>query len=247
MMEDFLLTHIFISMNLHEQISRIQSMMGLITEEQDVAASITGGYKVSPSNCDALHSFEKLGKMNSKVNAKLMELYKQGINPDIKSVDVVLDSKKGTATFNVVVGKSTDGKAWIGLDSAGGGAANGLSSNPSYPKNLTAQSGHASTKDRRSAKSIRKRGTVVEMVPIHTLEHYPQVGCKVKQIFHKYTLEQYPPHETKAEEEPMEKLPYAPIEPLKRYKDDSEIVVGRKTIPTTPPKKDNLVSRLFNK
>jgi hypothetical protein len=45
----------------------------------------------------------------------------------------------------------------------------------------------------------------------------------------------------------MEKLPYAPIEPLKRYKDDSEIVVGRKTIPTTPPKKDNLVSRLFNK
>jgi hypothetical protein len=235
-------------MKLHEQISRIQSMMGLITEEQNVAASITGGYNVSPSNCDALHSFEKLGKMNSKVNAKLMELYKQGINPDIKSVDVVLDSKKGTATFNVVVGKSNDGKAWVGLDSAGGGAANGLASNPNYPKNLTAQLGHASTKDRRNSKSIRARGTVVEMVPIHTLEHYPQVGCKVKQIFHKYTLEQYPPHETKAEEEPIEKLPLQKPEPLKRSNDGAQIMLGRQTTtPTTPPKKDNLVSRLFNK
>ena len=51
-------------------------MMGLITEEQEAVASITGGYTVPPSNCDALHSFEKLGKMNSKVNAKLMELYR---------------------------------------------------------------------------------------------------------------------------------------------------------------------------
>ena len=188
-------------MNLHEQISRIQSMMGLITEEQNESTSITGEYKTSPSNCDALHSFEKLGKMNSKVNAKLMELYKQGINPDIKSVDVVLDSIKGTANFNVEVGESTDGNAWIGFDSAGGGAANGLASNPNYPKNLTTELGHASTKDRRKAKSIKSRGTVVEMVPIHTLEHYPQVGCKVKQIFHKYTLQEYPPHETKSKEE----------------------------------------------
>jgi hypothetical protein len=221
-------------MKLHEQISRIQSMMGLITEEQDVASSITGGYNVSPSNCDALHSFEKIGKMNSKVNAKLMELYKQGINPDIKSVNVVLDSKNGTAKFEVEVGESTDGKAWIGLDSAGGGAANGLSSNPSYPKNLTAQLGHASTKDRRAAKSIRARGTVVEMVPIHTLEHYPQVGCKVKQIFHKYTLEQYPPHVTKAEEEPIEKLPLQNPQPLQRPNDGTDIISGRKT--TTPSK-----------
>lgn len=188
-------------MNLHEQISRIQSMMGLVTEEQNESTSITGGYKTSPSNCDALHSFEKLGKMNSKVNSKLMELYKQGINPDIKSVDVVLDSIKGTANFNVEVGESTDGNAWIGFDSAGGGAANGLASNSNYPKNLTTELGHASTKDRRKAKSIKSRGTVVEMVPIHTLEHYPQVGCKVKQIFHKYTLQEYPPHETKSKEE----------------------------------------------
>lgn len=220
-------------MNLHEQISRIQSMMGLITEE-DVAASITGGYNVAPSNCDALHSFEKIGKMNSKVNAKLMELYKQGINPDIKSVNVVLDSKKGTANFSVEVGESTDGKAWIGLDSAGGGAANGLSSNPSYPKNLTAQLGHASTKDRRAAKSIKARGTVVEMVPIHTLEHYPQVGCKVKQIFHKYTLQQYPPHVTKAKEEPIEKLPLQKPEPLQRPNDGTGIMLGGQT--TTPSK-----------
>lgn len=233
-------------MNLHEQISRIQSMMGLITEEQEAVASITGGYTVPSSNCDALHSFEKLGKMNSKVNAKLMELYKKGINPDIKSVNVVLDSKKGTASFNVVVGESTDGKAWIGLDSAGGGAANGLPSNPNYPKNLTAEVGHASTKDRRSAKSIRARGTVVDMVPVHILEHYPQVGCKVKQIFHKYTLQQYPPHETKAKEEPLEKLPLQKPEPLQRRNDNTQIIPYKTTTPPTP-KKDNMISRLFNK
>ena len=221
-------------MNLHEQISRIQSMMGLITEEQEAVASITGGYTVPSSNCDALHSFEKLGKMNSKVNAKLMELYKQGINPDIKSVNVVLDSKKGTASFNVVVGKSTDGKAWIGLDSAGGGAANGLSSNPNYPKNLTTELGHASTKDRRNAKSIRARGTVVDMVPVHILEHYPQVGCKVKQIFHKYTLEQYPPHQMKTEEEPLEKLPIQKPQQIQRTNNSTELMPGRQT---TPPSK----------
>jgi len=221
-------------MKLHEQISRIQSMMGLITEEQVAVSPVTGEYTVPSSNCDALHSFEKLGKMNSKVNAQLMKLYKQGINPDIKSVDVVLDSKKGTANFNVVVGESTDGKAWIGLDSAGGGAANGLPSNPSYPKNLTAELGHASTKKRRDAKSIRARGTVVEMVPIHTLEHYPHVGCKVKQIFHKYTLEQYPPHEIKTKEVPIEKLSIQKPQPIQRTDNSTELMPGRQT---TPPKK----------
>jgi len=180
-------------MNLQENIKRIKEMMHLITEERVPIEPITGEYKVSPANCDGLHSFEKLGKMNTKVNKKLEELYKQGINPDIKSVNVVLDGKKGTAKFEVVVGESTDGKAWIGLDSAGGGAANGLPSNPNYPKNLTTESGHASTKVRKNAQSIRKRGTVKDMVPIYILEHYPSMGCKVKQIFHKYALKEYPP------------------------------------------------------
>ena len=204
-------------MNIHEQVSRMKTMMGLITED-DVMVPVTGSYKVPVGNCDALHSFEKIGKMNSKVNAKLMELYNQGINPDIKSVNVILDSAKGTANFTVVIGKSTDGKAWVGLDSAGGGAENGLASNPQYPKNLTAELGHASTKDRRNAKSIRARGTVVEMVPIYTLEHYPQKGCKIKQIFHKYTLKEYPPKpEVNNEEPPIAKLPLKTPEPIQRY------------------------------
>jgi len=205
-------------MELNEQVSRIKTMMGLITEEDVMApVTVTGSYKVAPGNCDALHSFEKIGKMNSKVNAELMKLYDQGINPDVKSVDVKLDSAKGTANFTVVIGQSTDGKAWVGLDSAGGGATNGLANNPQYPKNLTADLGHASTQERRNAKSIRARGTTDEMVPIYTLEHYPQTGCKIKQIFHKYTLKEKQPHAEVSKEEPMiANIPMKGVEPLQR-------------------------------
>ena len=51
---------------------------------------LSGSYKAS--GCDELHAFESthgktIGGMNTKVNAKLKELYKQGINPEV--VDVV--------------------------------------------------------------------------------------------------------------------------------------------------------------
>ena len=188
-------------MNLQEQVSRIKSMMGVLTEDEvKILDPITGGYSAPIGDCDELHHFEKNGQMNSKVNDALIKLYEQGINPDIKSVRVTLDSSKGTASYIVEIGESTDGKAWVGLDSAGGGATNGLSNNPNYPKNLTVDSGHASTNDRKNAKSIKKRGTVEDMVPIYILEHYPSKGCKVKQIFHKYTLKEKQPHEIKVEE-----------------------------------------------
>jgi hypothetical protein len=203
-------------MNLQEQVSRIKSMMGVLTEDEvKILDPITGGYSAPIGDCDELHHFEKNGQMNSKVNDALIKLYEQGINPDIKSVLVTLDSSKGTARYIVEIGESTDGKAWVGLDSAGGGATNGLSNNPNYPKNLTVDSGHASTNDRKDAKSIKKRGIVEDMVPIYILEHYPSKGCKVKQIFHKYTLEEYPPHETKVEEPKQPEVKKDELEPSK--------------------------------
>jgi hypothetical protein len=203
-------------MNLQEQVSRIKSMMGVLTEDEvKILDPITGGYSAPIGDCDELHHFEKNGQMNSKVNDALIKLYEQGINPDIKSVRVTLDSSKGTASYIVEIGESTDGKAWVGLDSAGGGATNGLSNNPNYPKNLTVDSGHASTNDRKDAKSIKKRGIVEDMVPIYILEHYPSKGCKVKQIFHKYTLEEYPPHETKVEEPKQPEVKKDELEPSK--------------------------------
>ncbi len=75
-------------------------MMGVLTEDEvKILDPITGGYSAPIGNCDELHHFEKNGQMNSKVNDALIKLYEQGINPDIKSVRVTLDSSKGTASY----------------------------------------------------------------------------------------------------------------------------------------------------
>jgi hypothetical protein len=86
------------------------------------------------------------------------------------------------------------------------------------------------------------------MVPVKIFTHSPKKGCRVKQIFYKYTLNEYPTLEEKIEtpeEEPIEKLPILKPEPL-QLSNNKEIVSSK---PTTPPtqKKDNIISRLFNK
>ena len=241
-------------MNLQENIQRIREMMGVLTEDEvTFPITVSDNYstaKDGKGDCDTFHSFndngkKEIGGMNTKVNKELMDLYKKGFNPDITAVDVEMNSDTMEVKWSVTINKSEDGNAWIGLYSRGGGA---ISEPGQYPDTLTTTNKHTSVEDAKTSLYIKKRGTVDKMVPVKIFTHSPKKGCRVKQIFYKYTLNEYPTLEEKIEtpeEEPIEKLPILKPEPL-QLSNNKEIVSNK---PTTPPtqKKDNIISRLFNK
>ena len=241
-------------MNLQENIQRIREMMGVLTEDEvTFPITVSDNYstaKDGKGDCDTFHSFndngkKEIGGMNTKVNKELMDLYKKGFNPDITAVDVEMNSDTMEVKWSVTINKSEDGNAWIGLYSRGGGA---ISKPGEYPDTLTTTNKHTSVEDAKTSPYIKKRGTVDKMVPVKIFTHSPKKGCRVKQIFYKYTLNEYPTLEEKIEtpeEEPIEKLPILKPEPL-QLSNNKEIVSSK---PTTPPtqKKDNIISRLFNK
>jgi hypothetical protein len=96
--------------------------------------TIKGSYVVpkgTPNMADALHSFEKRksdgfgGRMSTQIKAKLMELYKSGINPDVTDIKINVDSVNYKVDWEATIEPSKDGKAYIGVStigSAGGGA-----------------------------------------------------------------------------------------------------------------------------
>ena len=241
-------------MNLHEEVSRIKSMMGVLTEDEvTFPIIVSDSYntaKYGKGDCDTFHSFndngrKEIGGMNTKVNKELMDLYKKGFNPDITAVDVEMNSDTMEVKWSVTINKSEDGNAWIGLYSRGGGA---ISEPGQYPDTLTTTNKHTSVEDAKTSLYIKKRGTVDKMVPVKIFTHSPKKGCRVKQIFYKYTLNEYPTLEEKIEtpeEEPIEKLPILKPEPL-QLSNNNEIVSSKPTTPPTP-KKGNIISRLLNK
>ena len=205
-------------MKLHEEVSRIKSIMGVLTEDEvTFPITVSDNYstaKDGKGDCDTFHSFNDNGK-------------------------------KEIGGMNTKVNKSEDGNAWIGLYSRGGGA---ISEPGQYPDTLTTTNKHTSVEAAKTSPYIKKRGTVDKMVPVKIFTHSPKKGCRVKQIFYKYTLNEYPTLEEKVEtpeEEPIEKLPLLKPEPL-QLSNNKEIVSSK---PTTPPtqKKGNIISKLFNK
>lgn len=157
---------------------------------------LSGSYKAS--GCDELHAFEStngriIGGMNTKVNAKLEELYKQGINPQVIDVQANFDTKNMTATWEVTIASSTDGKAWVGLTSRG---SSGNAS--AYTRAVSAQG--------QTPKDIQKRITEKRGEPnpelklikdwIFNFDSNKKIigSCPTRQLFYAYTLPtKYPP------------------------------------------------------
>jgi hypothetical protein len=126
-----------------------------------------------------------------------MDVYNKGFNPDITAVDVEMNSDTMEVKWSVTINKSEDGNAWTGLYSRGGGA---ISQPGKYPDSISTTSGHASIENSKTSNYILKRGTPDKMVPVNIFVHNPKKGCRVKQIFYKYTLKEYPTLEEKVEE-----------------------------------------------
>jgi hypothetical protein len=87
-------------------------------------------YTAPSGDWDAMHSFQSRkkdgfgGKMNDKIEKKLLELWEKGINPEVKSLKVKMDESNWKVTIDVEVGPSSDGKAWMGITSRGGAGGN---------------------------------------------------------------------------------------------------------------------------
>ena len=140
--------------------------------------TIKGSYQVPtniPNRLDALHAFEsrKLdgfgGKMSTKINAALRELYNKGINPDLKKIDIVIDPILFKVDWIAEIGESKNGIAYVGMKTRGS-AGNGADERAvSQLPELTKEKNAKIVKDLNFTK-----------------------GTKIRQFFYKYSLPQYP-------------------------------------------------------
>lgn len=192
---------------LAEELGRIKSIMGIINESPIVLPmKISGGYKVpsnAPSKGDALHSFDRR-KMDGfggymlrgnppsqwkssitydqgkSINEALEEVWKSGINPDIKDLKIEVNSNDMSVKWEATIDKSKDGKAYVGMStvgSAGGGA------------------------DKRAQGQIESMKTFVKGAKDHTLvlDFNNPKGIKIRQFFYKWTKpDDFPPHKTES-------------------------------------------------
>jgi len=174
----------------------------LIIEDTISFPIIVSDTYTSPiGNCDRLHAFNDthgvtVGGMNNKVNPKLLEVYNAGYNPDITDVKIEITNNKTeySVKWTVTINESTDGNAYTGLYSRGGGAP--ASKLPkAYPKYLSDMNGahHTSIEQVKKSSAIRKRGTIDKISTVYVKEHYPDKDCNIKQFFYKYSLKEYPP------------------------------------------------------
>lgn len=140
---------------------------------------VFGSYSVPknlPNRLDALHSFESRkidgfgGKMSTKINAALRELYNKGINPDIKKLDILIDPILFKVTWSAELGESSNAIPYVGLitrGSAGSGA------------------------DERALKQLPKIKEAGQNVTLVKDLNFTK-GVKIRQFFYKYSLPEYP-------------------------------------------------------
>jgi hypothetical protein len=160
-------------------------LLKLLNKSKMQPTIIKGSYTVpkgTPNMADALHSFEKRksdgfgGLMSTKINAKLRELYKAGVNPDVTDIKIKVDSTKYQVDWEATIQPSKDGKAYVGIStvgSAGGGA------------------------DARAKSQIEKMKTWVTGAKDHSLvlDFVNPKGVYIRQYFYKWTKpSEYPAH-----------------------------------------------------
>ncbi len=152
-------------------------------ETRDVTKSVSGSF--TSNDGDSAHNFKEL---EDKLGPVLKEIYDMGINPKIKGVDVKI-TKSGNqfnTSYNVVVGKSDDGKAWMGFTSRG-------SFGPRYEERADGQIKGSTNLDGRSLEAKLKGNLGAGEVSI--IGVYKDASVPVKQYFVEFTKpEQYPAH-----------------------------------------------------
>jgi hypothetical protein len=145
---------------------------------------IKGSYTVPaniPNRQDALHSFEKRksdgfgGRMSTKINEKLRELYKKGVNPDLLDLKINIDGKLYKVDWEATIGPSKDGKAYVGMSTVGSTGSNA---------------------DSRAKGQVEAMKKWVNGAEDHTLTlDFVNKSPYIRQYFYKYTKpSEYPSH-----------------------------------------------------
>jgi hypothetical protein len=111
--------------------SLVESHIVLNEQKISLPIIIKDSYTAPKGDADALHSFERRksdgfgGKMTTKIDEKLREVYKAGINPDVVDLKINVDSKNYKVEWEATIDESKDGIAYVGVTTRGsaGGSA----------------------------------------------------------------------------------------------------------------------------
>ena len=189
---------------LNEEIYRMKTMMGIVTESKmSLPIKISGEYTVpnsAPNKGDALHSFNRrisdgfggymlTGNPPSKwsqyikfnqgksINQALEELWNEGINPDITNLKIQVDSKTYTVKWSATIDESDDGNAYIGVSSVGSAG------------------GSADSRAQGQIEGMKRRVTGGKDFTL-VLDFKNPTGIYIRQFFYKYTNpSRFKPHD----------------------------------------------------
>ena len=190
--------------SLNEEIYRMKSMMGIITESKiSLPMKISGEYTVpnsAPNKGDALHSFNRrksdgfggymlIGNPPSNwkeyitfnqgksINQALQEVWNEGINPDITDLKIQVDSKNYTVKWSATIDESEDGNAYVGVSSVGSAG------------------GSADSRALGQIEGMKKNVTGGNDFTL-VLDFKNPTGVYIRQYFYKYTLpSKFPSHD----------------------------------------------------
>jgi hypothetical protein len=171
----------------------------LLAENNEIQFPVIVDGSFKGKSGDEFHAFEDthgktIGGMNTEVNKELEKIYAAGFNPNISDVSITMNNKGYLVKWVVTITESKDQKAWIGIYSRGGaGSGTVPHADPTNPNNPSSP-GKAV-----KSSTIRNRGTVDDFVQILDHKYYPKNGgVHVRQIFYKYTLDEFQPHPPKS-------------------------------------------------
>jgi len=157
-----------------------------LLKEQKISLPIIlkDSYTAPKGDADALHSFERRksdkfgGRMTTKIDEKLKEVYDAGINPDVVDIQITVDSKNYKVDWQATIDESKDGKAYMGVSTRGsaGGTADQRALSQVEP-----------------LKRKLEKGGAQDITQV--LDFKNSKGVYIRQYFFKYTLpNKYPPH-----------------------------------------------------
>lgn len=153
------------------------------SEVTEMTRTVSGSF--TSGDGDSAHNFAEL---ENKIGPVLKEFYDKGVNPKIKSVTAkITKTNNGFSTsYSAIVGKSDDGKAWMGFTSRG---SFGLR----YEERADGQISGSSNQDGRSLEEKLKGNLAAGEVA--TISVYKDSSVPVKQYFVQFTKpKDYPAH-----------------------------------------------------
>jgi hypothetical protein len=154
------------------------------TTNETVTKSVSGTF--TSNDGDTAHNFKNL---EDKLGPVLKEVYDMGINPKITNISARITKSEGnqfTTSYSATVGKSNDGKAWMGFTSRG-------SFGTDYEKRADGQIEGSTNLDGRSLEEKLKTNLGAGEMEIITT--YKDSSVPVKQYFVQFTKpKEFPPH-----------------------------------------------------